>query len=107
MTELLPCSKCRRVPTLTAWGNIVCPVRCSGLAPFHGESPDEMTARWNRTYGAPLTLAEKPQDVAMCEDEPSVGDGVREVVPTCDGKRWRECGDPLARWSVMACSGGG
>lgn len=57
-TELLPCSKCRRVPDGDEPGLIVCG-GCGAFA-HHASS-------WNRLHGSPLTLAERPQDVPACE----------------------------------------
>ena len=121
MTELLPCSKCRRVPEWhtkffrrgqrdeAAWPMIVCP-ECKPHGHFVGVAEptrDACVSAWNRLYGSPLTLAERPQDVPAWHDEPSVGDGVR-VVPSAAScvERGRSCEDALARWSVGACSGG-
>lgn len=119
MTELLPCSKCRRVPVVGSvnqppWG-VTWRASCGCPGATHDCDRERLERRWNRFCGAPLTLAERPQDVpALDVDEGSVGEGVRVVQPsgpaTCDGvgmRRWRTCGDLLARWSVMACSGGG
>ena len=65
MTELLPCSKCRRVPVQGIDGDVEC--RCGrGIMLCLRDTRDSVRELWNRYHGSPLTLAERPQDVPAC-----------------------------------------
>ena len=72
MTELLPCSKCRRVPeTRPALrrGMFSYACRC-GADKWFSYADDAIARRsWNNHFGSPLTLAERPQDVPACEPD--------------------------------------
>ena len=118
-TELLPCSKCRRVPEWhtkffrrgqrgeAAWPMIICP-ECKP----HGHSMgvaeptrDACVSAWNRLHGSPLTLAERPQDVPACDDRPPpftpyVSKPLAEFERVIGGLRFRA--DPSMSLGTMA-----
>jgi hypothetical protein len=84
MTELLPCSKCRRVPQVLPWGTLrdIWCARCELMVTNKPES--EAVATWNRLYGAPLTLAERPQDVPACRADAACAERGRACIESVE-----------------------